>query len=227
MRSLSLISVFFSLLRRDVMLAVRRKADALTPLFFFIIVITLFPLSLDPDKALLQIMGPGVLWVSALLATMLSLGRLFAEDYEDGTLEQIILNPAPLSLMVLAKIIAHWLISGLPLVLIAPLLGVQYQLEPGALVVLTLSLLMGTPVLGLVGAIGAALTLGIRGGNILISLLILPLFIPVLIFGAGSVEAYRSGMGLDGHFFLLVACFVFALSFAPWATATALKISIE
>ncbi len=227
MKQLSLFSIFFSLLRRDIMLAIRRKTDALTPLFFFVIVITLFPLSLDPDKEILRIMGPGVLWVSALLATMLSLGRLFAEDHEDGTLEQIILNPAPLSLMVLAKITAHWLISGLPLVLIAPLLGVQYQIEPGALVILTLSLLMGTPVLGLVGAIGAALTLGIRGGNILISLLILPLFIPVLIFGAGSVEAYRSGIGLDGHFYLLGASLVFALSFAPWATATALKISTE
>ncbi|RMH15333.1 MAG: heme exporter protein CcmB [Gammaproteobacteria bacterium] len=222
-----MMSIFFHQFRRDILLALRRRTDALTPLFFFVIVISLFPLGLDPEKQLLQTMGPGVLWVSALLSTMLSLGRLFAEDHEDGSLEQTILNPAPLSLMVLAKIMAHWCISGLPLVLIAPILGLQYQLESGALIVLTLSLLIGTPVLGLVGAIGAALTLGIRGGNILISVLILPLYIPVLIFGAGSVEAYRSGIGLDGHFYLLGACLVFALCFAPWAASSAVKISTD
>ena len=212
---------------RDLTLAMRHRSDVLTTVFFFIIVVSLFPLGVGPEPEQLKAMAAGVVWVAALLASMLSLTRLFSDDYQDGTLEQLVLAPQPLSLIVLGKILAHWIVSGLPLVLMSPLLGVQFGLSGDALIMLVISLLLGTPVLSLVGAIGAALTLGLRGGGVLVSLLVLPLYIPVLIFGAGAVEASASGMGAEGHLSLMGAILILALLTAPWASAAALRISVE
>ena len=214
-------------IQRDLLLAFRRRSDVLTTLFFFIIVVSLFPLGVGPEVGLLRTMAPGILWVAALLASMLALGRLFALDYADGTLEQMLLAPEPLTLIVIGKIIAHWLVSGLPLVLLAPLLAVQFDLPGESILVLFYSLLIGTPVLSLVGAIGAALTLGVRGGGVLVSLLVLPLYMPVLIFGAGAVGAEVSGLGSAAHLLLLGGVLAAAAALAPWATAAALRISLE
>src|SRR5208282_3344368 len=223
----STLTAFRYVIARDLLLAMRRKADVLTTLFFFVIAVSLFPLGIGPETDLLRKIAPGIVWVAALLAAMLSLGRMFSDDYRDGTLEQLLLAPQPLGLMVGAKIIAHWLLSGFPLVLIAPLLGLQFDLNRDALLILIVSLLLGTPVLSLIGAIGAALTLGVRGGGVLVSLLVLPLFIPVLIFGAGAVEASVTGLGPAAHLSLLGAMLLVALFFAPWATALALRIAVE
>jgi len=212
---------------RDLLAALRRRADVVTTLIFFVIVASLFPLGVGPETAMLRMMGPGVVWVAALLASMLALGRLFASDYVDGTLEQLTLAPQPLSVLVLAKVAAHWLATGLPLVVVAPLLGFQFDLSSDALLILLASLLLGTPTLSLIGAIGAALTLGLRGGGALLSLLVLPLYVPVLIFGAGAVEAGAAGLGAAAHLSLLGALLLIALVFAPWATAVALRISVE
>ena len=217
-----------TILLRDLMLALRRKTEVLTTLFFFIIVISLFPLGIGSDKQMLIKIAPGVVWVAALLASMLALERLFAADYDDGTLEQMLLMPQSISILVLGKVLAHWLLTGLPLVLITPLVGLQYQLPEAAVVSMMLSLLVGTPVLSLIGAIGAALTLGVRGGGILLSLLILPLYIPVLIYGSGAVEASMLAGTSDGPYLMLMAAFaIIAIIFAPWATAAALKIAVE
>lgn len=220
-------NAFRCIVTRDLTLAMRRRADVLTTLFFFIIVVSLFPLGVGPDSGILRNIAPGIVWVAALLASMLSLGRLFANDYADGTLEQMLLAPQPLSVLVLAKIFAHWLVAGVPLVLVAPVLGLQFDLSWDALGVLMISLLLGTPVLSLIGAIGAALTLGLRGGGVLVSLLVLPLYIPVLIFGAGAVEASASSLGPQAHLSLLAAFMLFSLIFAPWVTAAALRIAAE
>lgn len=221
----------FALIRavvgRDLRLAMRRQADIVSALFFFIIVVSLFPLGIGPEPDLLRKLAPGVLWVAALLATMLSLPRLFADDHRDGTLEQLALAPQPLGLVVLGKVLAHWLVSGLPLALLAPVLGIQFDLDANALWVLTGALLIGTPALSGIGAIGAALTLGVRGGGVLLSLLVLPLYIPVLIFGAGAVDATVTGMGAQAHLSLLGALALGGLFFAPWATAAALRIALE
>ncbi len=213
--------------RRDLLLAARRKSDVLTTLFFFVIVVSLFPLGIGPEMDMLRKIAPGVLWVAALLATMLSLNRLFAADHADGTLEQMALSAVPLGVLVTGKVIAHWLLSGLPLVLLAPVLGLQFDLAPGSLTVLLAALAIGTPVLSLIGAIGAALTLGVRGGGVLVSLLVLPLYVPVLIFGAGAVEAEITGLGAAAHLSLLAAFFALAAFFGPWATTVALRIALE
>ena len=219
--------MFFWIVQRDLLLAVRRRADVLTTLFFFVIVVSLFPLSVGPEMNMLRTMAPGVVWVAALLASMLSLGRLFSNDYLDGTLEQMLLSPQSLFFLVLGKALAHWLVTGVPLVMMAPVLGIQYDLPADALFVLTISLLLGTPVLSLIGAIGAALTLGLRGGGVLVSLLVLPLYIPVLIFGAGAVEANMTGLDYDAHLSLLGAFLLVSIVFAPWATAASLRVSME
>ena len=220
-------SAFIAILRRDLLLAARRKSEVLTALFFFMIVVSLFPLGIGPEADMLRRIAPGVLWVAALLAAMLSLNRLFAADHLDGTLEQMALSSTPLSLLVAGKILAHWLVSGLPLVLLSPVLGIQFDLSSRALGVLVISLLLGTPLLSLIGAIGAALTLGVRGGGVLLSLLVLPLYVPALIFGAGAVEADISGIGAGGHLSLLAALLALALFFAPWAATAALRIALE
>jgi len=218
---------FITIVRRDLVLAMRRRSDVFSTLFFFVIVVSLFPLGIGPEMNTLRLIAPGVVWVAALLASMLALERLFAADYDDGTLEQILLAPQPLYVLVLGKVAAHWLVTGVPLVLISPVLGLQYDLSFEALQVLVFSLLLGTPALSLIGAIGAALTLGLRGGGVLVSLLVLPLCIPVLIFGAGAVEANVSGLGGQGHLSLLGAILVLSALFAPLATAAALRISAE
>jgi heme exporter protein B len=219
--------MFRWIVRRDLILAWRRRADVLSTVFFFVIVVSLFPLGIGPETQLLRTIAPGVVWVAALLASMLSLGRLFANDYQDGTLEQLLVTPQPLYLVVVGKVFAHWLIAEIPLVLIAPLLGLQFDLSNNTLLILFVSLLLGTPVLSLIGSVGAALTLGLRGSNVLISILVLPLYIPVLIFGAGAVEASIMGMTPQSHIYLLSAVSVLSLAFAPWAAAAALRISLE
>jgi len=219
--------VFLAILRRDLVLAMRRKSDVTSTVFFFVVVVSLFPLAIGPEMNTLRLIAPGVVWVAALLASMLALDHMFSVDYADGSLEQMLLTPQPLSILVLAKIIAHWLITGLPLVLIAPVLGLQYDLSTQAIGVLLLTLLMGTPALSLIGAIGAALTLGLRGGGVLVSLLVLPLTIPVLIFGAGAVEASVSGLGAEGHLSMLAAILLLSLLLAPLTTAVALRVSSE
>ena len=224
---LSLTGLFVLIIRRDLVLAIRRRADVLTTLIFFVIVVTLFPLGVGPELDMLRTMAPGTLWVAALLAAMLSLGRLFSADYLDGTLEQMMLVPQSLSALVLGKMIAHWMVSGLPLVFIAPVLGLQFDMSAQALWMLILTLLLGTPILSMIGAIGAALTLGLRGGGVLVSLLVLPLCIPVLVFGAGAVEAITGGMSSAAHLSLLGALLLLALVFTPWVTAMALRISME
>lgn len=224
---LSLFGLLALVIRRDLVLAMRRRADVLTTLIFFVMVVSLFPLGVGPELDMLRQMAPGVVWVAALLASMLSLGRMFSADYLDGTLEQMMLVPQSLSMLVLGKILAHWMVSGLPLVLMAPVLGLQFDMSAQALWVLIAGLLLGTPILSMIGAVGAALTLGLRGGGVLVSLLVLPLCIPVLIFGAGAVEAVASGMNVATHLSLLGALLVLALVFTPWVTAQALRISME
>jgi len=218
---------FRAIITRDLLLAFRHRGDLLSTLFFFVIVVSLFPLAIGPEPNTLRLIAPGIVWVAALLSSMLALEQLFAADFADGTLDQLLLSPCPLSLLVLGKVIAHWLVSGVPLVLMGPVLGLQYDLSTESLSVLLLGLLLGTPVLSLIGAIGAALTLGLRNGGVLVSLLVLPLTIPVLIFGAGAVEATASGLGGEGHLSMLAAILVLALFFAPLAAALSLRISAE
>ena len=227
LKKLAFGGVMRAALKREIALGLRQKGEVLTPLVFFVVIASLFPLGVGPESALLLRMAPGVLWVSALLAAMLSLQRLFAMDYADGSLEQMALSPTPLGLLVIAKALSHFLLSGLPLVLMAPVLGLQFGMEGRSLGILMLTLLLGTPTLSLIGSIGAALTLGVRGAGVLLSLLILPLYIPVLIFGAGAVEADAAGLGIGGHLSLLAALLVLSVFFAPLATTAALRISLE
>lgn len=218
---------FVGVIGRDLLIALRRRADVLTTFFFFVIVVSLFPLGVGPEPERLREIAPGVVWVAALLASMLALGRLFSGDFADGTLEQLALAPEPLSLLVMAKICSHWLATGLPLALIAPLLGVQFGLPAASLWVLFGTLLIGTPALSLIGAVGAALTLGVRGGGALTALLVLPLYVPVLIFGAGAVAASAAGTAVGGHLSLLGAMLMVSLVVAPVATAAAVRIALE
>jgi len=217
----------YCLFVRDLRLALRRRSDTLAAVIFFVLVVSLFPLGVGPEPALLRTMAAGVVWVAALLASMLSLGRLFADDHQDGTLEQLLLSAHPLPVLVLGKMAAHWMGSGLLLVLIAPLLALQFDLSGGASGVLVLSLLLGTPVLSLIGAIGAALTVGLRGASVLLSLLVLPLAVPILVFGAGAVEAYATGVSYAGHLSLLGAMLALALVAAPMVVAAALRIALD
>lgn len=219
---------FVCIVRRDLILAMRRRTEFLTTLFFFVIVVSLFPLGVGTEKEILRHLGPGVVWVAALLASMLALERLFANDYADGTLEQMLLTPQPLFTLVLGKVFAHWLLTGVPLVLIAPLIGLQYGLPDAALGVMMLSLLVGTPVLSLIGAIGAALTLGLRSGGVLLSLLVLPLYVPILVYGSGAVSVSTLGWSdVQPFLTLLMAFLLLALVFSPLAAAAALRISVE
>lgn len=215
------------MLRRDMTLALRRRSDMLTTLIFFIIVVSLFPLGVGPEREMLRAMAPGVIWVAALLASMLALGRMFSSDYHDGTLEQMLLSPRSLPILVLGKITAHWLSTGLPLVLISPILALQFDMSADAVGVLMLTLLIGTPLLSMIGAIGAALTVGLRSGGALIALLVLPLYVPVLIFGAGAVESSTAGLGAQAHLSVIAALLILGIVFTPWVTAVALRISLE
>lgn len=222
-----MIAAWVSMLRRDLTLALRRRSDVLTTLIFFVIVVSLFPLGVGPEREMLRAIAPGVIWVAALLASMLALGRLFSSDYLDGTLEQMLLSPRSLPVLVLGKITAHWLSTGLPLVLLSPILALQFDLSADAVGVLLLTLLIGTPLLSLIGAIGAALTVGLRGGGALVALLVLPLYIPVLIFGAGAVEASAAGLGAQAHLSVMGALLILCGVFTPWVIAAALRISLE
>lgn len=225
--SASTLSIFTGIIRHDLQLALRRKSDSLSALIFFAIVASLFPLGIGPETNRLMQIAPGMLWIAALLAAMLSLHKIFAEDFLDGSLDQVLLTKLPLSLAVLAKTIAHWISSGLLLALLSPILALQFNLPIESVGVLFLSLLLGTPLLSLIGSIGAGLTLASRGGGTLLSLIILPLVAPVLIFGAGAVEAYQAGLGYTAHFSLLGAMLAIALFLAPLATAASLRIALE
>jgi heme exporter protein B len=216
-----------AVIRRDLLLALRQRADVVNTLLFFLVVVTMVPLGVGPELNTLRTIAPGVVWVAALLAAILSLNRLFANDHADGTLEQMLLTGEPLPLIVLAKCAAHWLTTGLLIVVMALLLGVMFDLGVEPTAFLMVSLLLGTPALSLIGAVGAALTLGLRGGGVLISLLVLPLYVPVLIFGAGAVEAVAGGLAPTGHLLLLGALSLAASVLAPWAIAAALRISME
>ena len=223
----SISSSLLGIVRRDLLLAGRRKSEPLFTLGFFVLVASLFPLGLGPEPELLRRIAPGVLWVAALLAAMLSLGRMFAADYEDGTLESLALAPVPLVASTGGKVAAHWLVTGFPLVLVSPLLALQYGLPADVIGILVASLLIGTPVLSLVGAIGAALTLGVRGGGVLVALLVLPLYVPALVFGSGAVDAKLAGLSPGGNLSLLGACLALAAVFAPLATAAGIRIALE
>lgn len=218
--------VFSLLLARELRLLVRRPAELLNPLVFFAIVIALFPLAVGPEAQLLQSLSPGLVWVAALLAVLLSLDGLFRSDFEDGSLEQWVLSPHPLALLVLAKVLAHWLFSGLALVLLAPLLALMLGLPGHCVPVLMLSLLLGTPTLSLLGAVGAALTVGLKRGGLLLALLILPLYIPVLILGSGALQAALQGMPATGYLLWLGSLAALALTLTPFAIAEGLKISV-
>ncbi|MEN8213149.1 MAG: heme exporter protein CcmB [Pseudomonadota bacterium] len=224
---MSVWQAFIELIKRDLRLAMRRRAEIANPLLFFVMVIVLFPLGVGAEPNLLERMSAGVVWVAALLAALLTLDSIFRSDFEDGTLEQLLLSAQPLSVMVLAKVTAHWLVTGLPLLLIAPLLGMLLGLKQEAMGTLMLSLLLGTPVLSLIGAIGVALTVGLRRAGVILSLLVLPLYVPVLIFGAAAVDAAASGLPVSGQLYILAAFLAMALSLAPVAAAAALRISLS
>lgn len=218
---------FMALLERELLLAWRSRGEVAQPLVFFVMVASLFPLGIGADTQLLTRIAPGVVWVCGLLAALLSLTRIFAADHADGTLEQLLLSPYPLPALSGAKIAAHWLTTGLPLALVSPLIGLQFALSADALGLLIVTLLIGTPVLSMIGAIAAALTLGARGQSVLIALLVLPLYVPVLIFGAGAVEAALSGIDYSGHLALLGAGTLLGLVATPFVVAAALKISLD
>lgn len=207
-------SAFIAVIRRDLILAFRRRAEIANPLFFFILVVTLFPLGVGANPKLLQAMAPGIIWVSALLAVMLSLDSLFRSDFDDGSLEQMLLSPHPLTILVLAKVIAHWLVTGLPLLVVAPLLAIFLGLPEQALGTLLLTLVLATPVLSLIGSIGVSLTVGLRRGGMIISLLVLPLYVPVLIFASNAVEMAGNGLAVDAQINLLIAIFFYVSCFS-------------
>ena len=227
MNGASTSAAFMLLLRRDLILAFRRRAELMNPLLFFVLVTALFPLGVGADPVLLKAVGTGVIWVAALLASLLSLESVFRSDFEDGTLEQFLLCAHPVSILVMAKVLAHWLVTGLPLLIVAPLLGVLLDLPGDSIKVLLLTLALGTPVLSLIGSIGVALTVGLRRGGMILSLLVLPLYVPVLIFAANAVETAAAGLPITAHLSMLSGLLVLALSLSPLATAAALRVSLS
>ncbi len=227
MSRVSVSTAFMGLLRRDLQIAIRKRSELLNPILFFILVVSLFPLGIGPEPRLLGEIAPGIIWVAALLATLLSMERLFRSDFEDGALEHLLLSPHALSLLALAKVLAHWLVTGLPLILVSPLLGVLLHLPTEAIRVLPLTLLLGTPILSLLGAVGVALTVGLRRGGVLLTLLVLPLYVPVLIFGTAAVAAAGAGLPVSGQLALLGAMLALALTLSPLATAAGLRISAD
>lgn len=220
-------AAFIALLRRDLLLAFRHRGELANPLIFFLMVVTLFPLGVSPEIALLRKIAPGVIWIAALLSALFSLENLFRSDFDDGALEQLLLSPQPLALMVLAKVMAHWLVSGLPMLLFAPVLGLLLAMPADAIWILVATLAIGTPLLSLIGAVGVALTVGLRRGGLLLSLLILPLYVPVLIFATSAVGAAAAGVPVAGQLYLLGALLVLAMMLAPFAIAAALRISLS
>ncbi|NOS75849.1 MAG: heme exporter protein CcmB [Methyloglobulus sp.] len=224
---MAMFDAFAAIVRRDLVLAMRRRSEIANPVLFFILVITLFPLGIGAQPKLLQAIAPGIIWVSALLATMLSLDSLFRSDFDDGSLEQILLSPHPTSILVLGKITAHWLTTGLPLLIVAPLLAVFLGMPNQSLSILLLTLFLGTPILSLIGAVGVALTVGLRRGGMILSLLVLPLYVPVLIFASNAVEMASTGLPVTAQINILISMLLMALVLAPWPTAAALKMSIN
>ncbi|MGR3972713.1 heme exporter protein CcmB [Shewanella sp. 1180_01] len=224
-RGISFTQAFFTLLQRDLKIAIRHRGDIFNPLLFFIMVVTLFPLGIGPEPQMLARVAPGIIWVAALLASMLSLERLFKADFSDGSLEQMLLSPQPLAILVLAKVLAHWILTGVPLIIIAPLLAVLLNLDGNSYGALISTLALGTPVLSLLGAIGVALTVGLRKGGVLLSLLILPLYIPVLIFATSAIDAAGMNLPYDGQLAIIGAMLVGSLTLAPFAIGASLRVS--
>lgn len=217
---------FSALLKRDLKLAFRQKSDVINPLMFFVMVITLFPLGISPDPNELAVIAPGVVWVAALLASMLSMENMFRSDFEDGSLERMLVSPLPGFLIALAKVINHFLVTGLPLVIVSPILAYMLNMPSEAYWVMMISLLLGLPTLSLVGAIGSALTVGLKRGALLLPLLVIPLFIPVLIFGTGAVQGIIMDQPVSGQLSILASLLLFSLASAPFACAASLKISM-
>jgi heme exporter protein B len=224
---MSLARAFYALLRRDLVIAFRRRSEMVNPLLFFVLVTSLFPLGVGAQPKLLSLMAPGVVWVAALLAALLSLDTIFRSDFEDGTLEQLMLSAQPVSVLVIAKVLAHWLITGLPLLLVAPMLAIFLGMPSQGIGTLVTSLLFGTPALSLIGAIGVALTVGLRKGGVILSLLVLPLYVPVLIFGAGAVGNAAMGIDAAAQMYIMAAFLVLSLTLSPVATAAALRVSLS
>lgn len=222
-----MLKIWLQLFKRDLLIANRLRSDVIQPLLFFVLVVSLFPLAIGDDKALLQKIAPAIIWVTALLATMLSLDNLFRSDFEDGALEQMTLINQPLSLLVSAKVVAHWVITGLPLIMITPLLAVLLYFPTESLPVLLLTLLLGTPVLSLIGAVGIALTVGLRQGGVILSLLILPLYIPILIFATLALQYSMQGFPADAQLAMMLAVLALAITLCPFAIAAALKVSLS
>ncbi|EMK2346506.1 heme exporter protein CcmB [Vibrio fluvialis] len=222
-----MLSTMATIIRRELLIAFRRQADIFNPLWFFIIVITLFPLSIGPDPSLLSRIAPGIVWVAALLSALLSLERLFRDDYQDGSLEQMMLMPVPLPVVVISKVLAHWLLTGVPLILISPLLAILLSLDMNTWISVVLTLLLGTPTLSFIGAIGVALTVGLQKGGVLLSLLVLPLYIPILIFATSAIDAASLGMAYNGQLAILAAMFMGALTLTPFAISAALRVSVN
>ena len=219
--------IFWNIIKRELQIAMRKQAEILNPLWFFLIVITLFPLVIGPDPKLLSRIAPGVAWVAALLSALLSFERLFRDDFIDGSLEQVMLTSQPLVLTALAKVLAHWLLTGLPLILLSPIAALLLSLEISIWWALVLTLLLGTPVLSCLGAIGVALTVGLRKGGVLLSLLVMPLFIPVLIFSASVLDAAGLNLPYGGQLAILGAILAAVVTLSPFAIATALRISLD
>jgi len=226
-RQHSYLQLFFAVCKKDLQLAFRQRAEIVNPLLFFLIVITLFPLAIGPEPGLLARMAPGIIWVAALLSTMLGLDKIFRDDYHDGSLEQLIASSYPLPLTVLAKVCAHWVITGLPLVLMTPVFALLLNLDSQSLVATVLTLLLGTPLLSFIGAIGAGLTVGLQKGGILMSLLVLPLYIPVLIFATSAIDTSSMSLDYSGQLAILGAMLVVAIMSAAIAISSALKVSVS
>ncbi|WP_144211940.1 heme exporter protein CcmB [Shewanella donghaensis] len=224
-RGISYTQAFMTLLQRDLKIAIRHRGDIFNPLLFFVLVVTLFPLGIGPEPQVLSRVAPGIIWVAALLASMLSLERLFKADFNDGSLEQMLLSPQPLAILVLSKVLAHWILTGVPLILVAPLLAVLLHLDGNSYGALISTLAVGTPVLSLLGAIGVALTVGLRKGGVLLSLLILPLYIPVLIFATSAIDAAGMNLPYTGQLAIIGAMLVGSLIMAPFAIGASLRVS--
>ncbi|WDS53736.1 heme exporter protein CcmB [Vibrio aestuarianus] len=222
-----MISAIGMVVRRELLIAFRRQADIFNPLWFFIIVITLFPLSIGAEPSLLARIAAGIVWVAALLSALLSLERLFRDDFQDGSLEQMMLMPVPLPIVVIAKVVAHWLLTGLPLILISPLLAVLLSLDFNTWLAVVMTLAIGTPTLSFIGAIGVALTVGLQKGGVLLSLLVLPLYIPILIFATSAIDAASLGMTYNGQLAILGAMLMGAITLTPFAISAALRVSVN
>ena len=227
MKTSSLLHAFGAVIKRDLLLAYRFRAELINPLAFFVMVITLFPLALGAEIALLKRIAPAIIWVAALLASLMSIESLFRADYDDGSLELMVMTPHPLSILVMAKVMGHWLTSSVPLLFIAPLMGMMLHMDADIIGVLMLTLLLGTPVLSLIGGIAVALTLGLRKGGALLAILVLPLYVPILIFASSAIDAAMTGFPVSGHLSMMCAILFLALTLTPLPTAAALKMSLS